>query len=139
MSFYTSFCSTVIFPLHEALKKHSTVKVRRGMERSQWLKPDEIRQLQLQHLRAFLQDVQIHVPYYRQLFATLGFEPADLDSVKKLAELPLLSKPEIRQHLDEMKADDAKRLARFNTGGSSGEPLIFYIGSRRVSHDVAAK
>ncbi|WP_415878916.1 phenylacetate--CoA ligase family protein [Methylomonas sp. TEB] len=139
MSFYTSFCSTVIFPLHEALKKHSTVKVRRGMERSQWLKPDEIRQLQLQHLRAFLQDVQIHVPYYRQLFANLGFDPANLDSVKKLAELPLLSKPEIRQHLDEMKADDAQRLARFNTGGSSGEPLIFYIGSRRVSHDVAAK
>ncbi|MDX8129511.1 AMP-binding protein [Methylomonas sp. OY6] len=139
MSFYTSFCSTVIFPLHEALKKHTTVKVRRGMERSQWLKPDEIRQLQLQHLRAFLQDVQIHVPYYRRLFANLGFDPANLDSVKKLAELPLLSKPEIRQHLDEMKADDAQRLARFNTGGSSGEPLIFYIGSRRVSHDVAAK
>ncbi|SDA27936.1 phenylacetate-CoA ligase [Nitrosospira sp. Nsp18] len=29
--------------------------------------------------------------------------------------------------------------ARFNTGGSSGEPLIFYIGKERVSHDVAAK
>ncbi len=139
MSFYTSFCSTVIFPLHEALKKHTTVEVRRGMERSQWLKPDEIRQLQLQNLRAFLQDVQVHVPYYRQLFAKLGFEPANIDSVQKLAELPLLSKPEIRQYLDEMKADDAARLARFNTGGSSGEPLIFYIGSRRVSHDVAAK
>jgi phenylacetate-CoA ligase len=38
-----------------------------------------------------------------------------------------------------MKADDAVGLARFNTGGSSGEPLIFYIGNRRVSHDVAAK
>ncbi|WP_020485050.1 phenylacetate--CoA ligase family protein [Methylomonas sp. MK1] len=139
MSFYTSFCSTVIFPLHEALKKHTTVQVRRGMERSQWLKPDEIRQLQLQHLRVFLQDVQVHVPYYRQLFANLGFEPANIDSVQKLAALPLLSKPEIRQHLDEMKANDALRLARFNTGGSSGEPLIFYIGSRRVSHDVAAK
>jgi phenylacetate-CoA ligase len=139
MSFYTSFCSTVIFPLHEALKKHTTVEVRRGMERSQWLKPDEIRQLQLQNLRAFLQDVQVHVPYYKQLFAKLGFEPANIDSVQKLAELPLLSKPEIRQYLDEMKADDAARLARFNTGGSSGEPLIFYIGSRRVSHDVAAK
>ncbi|WP_243692560.1 phenylacetate--CoA ligase family protein [Methylomonas methanica] len=95
--------------------------------------------MQLQSLRAFLKDVQVHVPYYRQLFAELGFEPVSIDSVQKLAELPLLSKPEIRQHLDEMKADDAVRLARFNTGGSSGEPLIFYIGSRRVSHDVAAK
>jgi phenylacetate-CoA ligase len=139
MAYYTWFCSSILFPLHEGLKKHTTVEVRRGMERSQWLKPDEIRQLQMQNLRAFLQDVQVHVPYYRQLFAKLGFEPANINSVQKLAELPLLSKSEIRQHLDEMKADDAARLARFNTGGSSGEPLIFYIGSRRVSHDVAAK
>ena len=27
----------------------------------------------------------------------------------------------------------------FNTGGSSGEPLIFFIGNERVGHDVAAK
>jgi len=139
MSFYTSFCSTVIFPLHEALKKHTSVGVRRGMERSQWLKPEEIRQLQLQNLRAFLIDVQTHVPYYRQLFTNLSFDPASIDSLQTLAALPLLSKPEIRQHLAEMKADDAQGLARFNTGGSSGEPLIFYIGNRRVSHDVAAK
>ncbi len=30
-------------------------------------------------------------------------------------------------------------LARFNTGGSGGEPLIFYLGRERVTHDVAAK
>ena len=38
-----------------------------------------------------------------------------------------------------MKSEIAKGLARFNTGGSSGEPLIFFIGNERVSHDVAAK
>ncbi|WP_333855150.1 phenylacetate--CoA ligase family protein [Denitromonas sp.] len=38
-----------------------------------------------------------------------------------------------------MRADDARGLARFNTGGSSGEPLIFFIGDERVTHDVAAK
>ncbi len=38
-----------------------------------------------------------------------------------------------------MRSEVARGLARFNTGGSSGEPLIFYIGKERVSHDVAAK
>jgi phenylacetate-CoA ligase len=38
-----------------------------------------------------------------------------------------------------MKSDIAQDLARCNTGGSSGEPLIFFIGKERVSHDVAAK
>ena len=38
-----------------------------------------------------------------------------------------------------MKSNIAQGLSRFNTGGSSGEPLIFFIGTERVSHDVAAK
>ncbi|OAI20478.1 capsule biosynthesis protein CapK [Methylomonas lenta] len=139
MSVYTSFCSTILFPLHEALKKHSTVKVRRQMEQSQWLSPDQLQQLQLKNLKSFLIDVQQHVPYYRQLFAGIQFDPNDLSDLQQLAQLPLLDKPSIRAHLEELKADNAVGLSRFNTGGSSGEPLIFYIGNKRVSHDVAAK
>lgn len=138
MSFYTSFCSSVLFPLHEALKKHTTVKVHRELEQSQWLSGDQIRQLQLARLKAFLLDVQNHVPYFRNLFTDIGFDPVSIDRLEQLAALPLLSKAEIRNHLNDIKADDAKGLSRFNTGGSSGEPLIFYIG-KRVSHDVAAK
>jgi len=138
-SLYTSFCSNILFPLHETLKKHTSVKIRHAMEQSQWLSRDEIQQLQLANLKTFLVDVQQHVPYYRELFAQLGFQPENLTSLQQLASLPLLTKPEIRAHVDEMKAENAVGLARFNTGGSSGEPLIFYIGNRRVSHDVAAK
>ncbi len=139
MNIYTWLCSAVIFPLHERLKKHCTVRVRRDMEQSQWFNPDQIRQLQLGKLSAFLTDVQNHVPYYRDVFAQSGFDPTAIGSLQQLAVLPLLTKAQIRAHVDEMKADDAVGLARFNTGGSSGEPLIFYIGKQRVSHDVAAK
>ena len=139
MGLYTSFCSAVLFPLHEALKKHDTVKVLRKMEQSQWLSLDEIRALQRARLKAFLIDVQKHVPYYQKLFTQSGFDPHALDDLQQLASLPLLTKAAIREHLMEMKADDAVDLSRFNTGGSSGEPLIFYIGNHRVSHDVAAK
>ena len=45
----------------------------------------------------------------------------------------------IRANTEALKSDQAKDLARFNTGGSSGEPLIFFIGNERVSHDGAAK
>jgi phenylacetate-CoA ligase len=139
MSVYTFFCSTILFPLHEALKNHTTVRVRQDMERSQWLEPKQIRQLQLTTLKAFLIDVNQHVPYYRQLFASRGFNPQDLTDLQQLAELPLLDKATIRANLEALKADDAAGLSRFNTGGSSGEPLIFFIGNKRVSHDVAAK
>lgn len=139
MDFYTRLTANVIFPLHERLKRHTTVEVRRHMERTQWLAPEPLWELRLQNLKRFLTDVERHVPYYRQLFRRLGFVPAKLDSLADLSRLPLMGKPDIRAHTEALKADNAVGLSRFNTGGSSGEPLIFYIGKQRVSHDVAAK
>lgn len=136
---YRYFCSNVLFPIHEALKKHTTVQVRRQMEQNQWLAPEQIKQLQLKKLKAFLIDVNQYVPFYQQLFTEIDFDPDKLQDLTELARLPLLDKATIRANTEALKADDAQGLARFNTGGSSGEPLIFYIGRERVSHDVAAK
>lgn len=136
---YTRFVSGALFPLQEKLKKHDTVRVHRDMEASQWWPRQRILDLQLKRLQALLQDVAVHVPYYRELFARIGFDPAAVRSVADLQALPFLTKAEIRAHSDALRADNAAGLARFNTGGSSGEPLIFFIGTERVTHDVAAK
>src|SRR5690606_29048298 len=60
-------------------------------------------------------------------------------SVADLHRLPFLTKGVIRANTEALKHTNAQGLSRFNTGGSSGEPLIFFIGRERVSHDVAAK
>lgn len=109
------------------------------MEQTQWLSHQEFQQLQIKKLKNLLIDVQKHVPYYQRLFNQLNFNPESINSLNDLYKLPLTSKSDIRQNLEQLKADDASGLARFNTGGSSGEPLVFYIGKRRISHDVAAK
>ena len=79
------------------------------------------------------------MPYYRECFADLGFDPQALTSLDELRTLPFLTKAVIRAEGERMKSEVAQGLARCNTGGSSGEPLIFFIGNERVSHDVAAK
>jgi len=139
VTLYTDLCAQLLFPLHEALKGHDSVARLRLLERSQWLAPAELQALQLARLRDFLGDVGRHVPYYRQLFKELGFDPAALQSLVDLEKLPRLDKPLIRAHQDGLKAEDHGVLSRYNTGGSSGEPLIFYMGKARKSHDVAAK
>ena len=137
--FYTKTVSGFIFPLHEKLKKHDTVAVREDLEKTQWWSKEDLEQLRLGRLREFLTHAQHYVPYYKKLFYETSFDPDSITSVSDLSCLPLLTKSEIRAHLEQLTADNAQGLARFNTGGSSGEPLIFYIGKRRVSHDVAAK
>ena len=139
MGLYTSFVASVLFPIQERLKAHETVTVRRQMEAVQWWDKDRIAALQLRRLRELLLDVARHVPYYRDTFAKIGFDPATVQSVTDLGRLPLLTKAVIRANTDNLKHANARGLARFNTGGSSGEPLIFFIGSKRVSYDVAAK
>ncbi len=136
---YSKIVSHCLFPVHELLKGHSSVAWRRRLERSQWLLPKEIKALQLSNLRAFLQDVAQHVPFYQERFAAVGFNPGTITSTDDLARLPLLSKDDIRTHTEALKSTVAGPLTRYNTGGSSGEPLIFYMGKARKSHDVAAK
>ncbi len=137
--FYTRLVAGWLFPFHERLKGHDTVAVRRWMEEVQWWPRERILALQAERLRAFMEDIAVHVPYYRWLFAEHGISPGEIDSPDALTRLPFLTKAAIREAGDTLRADDARGLTRFNTGGSTGEPLVFYIGKERVSHDVAAK
>lgn len=137
--FYTAFISGCVFPLHERLKKHNSVAIRKQMEQSQWWDTTRLHEYQLTRLRDFLVTVQKHVPYYRQLFANIGFDARKIQTLTELESLPLLNKSIIRTHTEALKSEHAQHLARFNTGGSSGEPLVFFIGKQRVSHDIAAK
>ena len=139
MSIYTSLISGILFPFHERIKKHDSVKVRKEMESSQWWDDKLLREFQFSKLCQLLKHAQIHVPYYRKLFSETGFKPENIRSISDLTQIPLLDKPIIRTNSEEIKSEIARDLDRFNTGGSSGEPLIFYIGKKRVSHDVAAK
>ncbi len=125
--------------MHEFIKGHTSVRVRKSLEQTQWLPLPEIKQLQLDRLRQLLIHAQMYVPFYRDLFAQIGLVPEKITTLDELQVLPFLDKQTIRTHLEALKSTNAKGLARFNTGGSSGEPLIFFIGKERVSHDVAAK
>jgi phenylacetate-CoA ligase len=136
---YTRFTAGLFFPLHERLKGHSTVAVRKELESSQWWPAERLAAARLSRLTALLRDADEYVPYYRDLFRNAGFDPRALSSLTDLERLPFLTKADIRAHTESLKSTVAKSLTRSNTGGSSGEPLIFFLGKERVSHDVAAK
>lgn len=137
----TALVSDVIFPLHERLKGHDSVARLRALEGSQWLPPAELEALVARNLRRFIAEIAAHVPHYRALFAREGIDVATIDSPQALARLPFMTKASIRAAGDALRSEApiGSTLRRYNTGGSSGEPLVFHIGSDRRSHDVAAK
>jgi len=136
---YTRLVARALFPLHEQLKGHDTVRRLHALEESQWWSPEQIRASQAERLHTFLARVAASVPYYKAMFATCGFNANSVTGAADLARLPLLTKGAIRVNAELMKSNAAGPLKRYNTGGSSGEPLIFFMGKDRISHDVAAK
>lgn len=136
---WTRFVSAALFPLQEKLKGHTSVAARKQLEATQWWPAERLQAMQLERLRNLLTEAGAQVPYYRELFARLRFDPAAVRQLADLQVLPPLDKALIRAHTEALKHPQARGLSRFNTGGSSGEPLIFFIGKERVSHDVAAK
>ena len=138
-SLYTSLVSRILFPLQERFKRHTTVEVLEVMNKTQWLSAVELSNYQSGKLSDFLHNVAVHVPYYKKIFAENKIDPSRIKSTSELVSIPFLTKSLIRENFNELISDKAGELARFNTGGSSGEPLVFLIGNERVSHDVAAK
>ena len=135
----TRLISHWLFPLHEWLKGHHSARLLRAMERSQWWSAEQLREWQLARLRALLRHAGEHVPYYRELFARSGFDASQVAQLADLARLPLLRKADIASARERFTSARAVGLRPFATGGSSGEPLQFFLGRRRISHDIAAK
>lgn len=130
----------LIYPIHEWLLGRSTFRYLRELEWSQWTAPDDIRALQQRKLDALLRHARKNSPFYRRRFREAGVDLDHTDPATALAGLPLLDKAQIRASIDDMLWHDAPGgLFKHNTGGSTGEPLIFYFDRRRQGYDQAAR
>ena len=130
----------ILFPLHEKIMGRKTFKYLCEMERLQWVSPGELEELRFRKLKELLLHARKNIPFYAGQFAMAGFNPARMQSIEDLKALPLLSKANIRKNLKEMVWTDCPGgLHRYNTGGSSGEPLIFYFDRRRQACDATAR
>ena len=130
----------IVYPLHEQVFGRSTFACLHQLELQQWLPAERLADIRLRKLKELLVHARDNVPFYRERFRRAGFEPEGMAGLEDLSALPTLSKGEIKQNLESMLWRAAPGgLERYNTGGSSGEPLIFYFDRRRQSWDKAAR
>ncbi|MBP6896915.1 MAG: phenylacetate--CoA ligase [Pseudacidovorax sp.] len=87
---------------------------------------DEIAALQLQRLRATLENVYENVPHYRRAFDERGVHPSDLRQLSDLAKFPFTVKSDLRDHYPfGMLAVPRERLARIHaSSGTTGKPTV---------------
>jgi phenylacetate-CoA ligase len=101
----------------------------RELERTQWLSEDELRALQLDKIQRLVQHAYENVPFYRERYQRAGIHPQDIKSLKDFEALPFLTREDIKNNLEALVASKfpCNRMQESETGGSTGEPIQFYV------------
>jgi phenylacetate-CoA ligase len=100
---------------------------------------ERAREYQLTELRRIVTLAYEKTAFYREAFAAVGFEPGDLKQLEDLQRLPTIDKTTVREHWERMLTCSVtdSRVDMVTTGGTSGEPLRFYMGSARHAPEFA--
>ena len=130
-----------LMPLHHWMITRDAAYYHDVLDRSQWLPPDAMRELQEAKLRRLITHAYWHVPYYRERMDRMGIGPGDIRTLDDLRRMPLLGKQEIRENLyfDLMSDSHLKKnVYRISTSGSTGQPLVVWVDRHQLEMRWAA-
>jgi phenylacetate-CoA ligase len=127
MSIYSVIDRKILIPLGDRLKGRNLHGAFAEALQTEWLSEDRLRELQNEKLRRLVRHCYENVPYYRRVFTERKLRPEDIRDREDLAKLPVLTKQLIREHYQELCAEDIRlrQTLEGSTGGSTGTPMRF--------------
>lgn len=104
------------------------------LEDTQWWDEDRIVAYQKEQLQKLIRHAYHTVPYYRKVFEERKLVPADIQTIDDLIKIPLLTKDDIRNHIDDLISDVYRRvdMVEEHTSGTTGKSLHFFNPSSAV-------
>jgi len=110
------------------------IRTNEFLEKSQHWSSEHHIEYQLDNLKKLLRHAYDNVPYYNELFRSVDFHPDDFNDLADMRRIPFLTKEIINGNLDRLVATNipSKDLKRTTTGGSTGEPMVFFMEKGRT-------
>ncbi|UCG30866.1 MAG: phenylacetate--CoA ligase family protein [candidate division WOR-3 bacterium] len=95
---------------------------------------------QLERMRALLRHAYDNVPFYHARFVRSRLTPDSFNSFKDLRRLPLLTRTDLRDSLDDLLAEDFRAFgaSQHTSSGTTGIPITYYKDTNARSADIAA-
>jgi phenylacetate-CoA ligase len=132
-----------VYRAQEAAMQRPTFAMLAELERTQWLSREGIEAYQTQRLNTLLASALAHSPWHADRLRTAGLDEAARAGALTLADLtrlPTMNKRDARDNVEQLVWRGVPgRVFQYTTGGSSGEPLIFYFGRERQASDAAGR
>lgn len=123
--------SKIPFPYVYGLK---FARYYKWLMKTQWLPPEELKELQNVRLQMIIKHAYENVPYYRRVFDERGLKPDDIQTKEDLKRLPILTKDDVRKHFKELIARDFEKYKPIlsHTSGSTGIPMKYYLDKNNL-------
>lgn len=91
----------------------------------------------LAHLRNLLKSSVEQVIFYRDFYQSKGFSPNDLQSLEDWSHVPIVTKADFQRVSIGERCQIHPRGFKINTGGTSGQPLEFYLDNQSFAREWA--
>jgi len=120
--------TNLIFKAAQKLRGSKSLDYLAQIERAPFRSREEVLADQWQSLTKLLAHAEEKVPYYRELFKSLGIRSSDLQSWLDFSKFPVLTKDIIKERWRDLIREDVPltELSQHHSGGSTGIPLTFY-------------
>ena len=76
-------------------------------------------------------------PFYRKFYEAHGCRPSDIVDFKGFEQIPIVTKSDLQRCPLEQRSTSQSGRYLTNTGGSSGQPLVFYLDSKAFAREWA--
>jgi len=111
-----------------------------SLNKSQFFSPEQIRENQWQRIKEIIDFAYNNNAFYHNHFENASIHPQDIKSWEDFSSLPLLTKDDIRNNLDNMisKGYLKENMHHKRTGGSTGVPVHLYVDNYAANFKRAA-
>jgi phenylacetate-CoA ligase len=116
----------IVWPAVPSAEGATALAVQFQLERTQWLPPERLRELQFRQLDPLVRHAYATVPYYRERWRGF-YDPDAALTPDRFARLPLLARHDLQAAYDVLKSENVPPahgfLAESRTSGSTGTPV----------------
>ncbi|MFL7020130.1 phenylacetate--CoA ligase family protein [Vibrio cyclitrophicus] len=90
-----------------------------------------------QKLKQLLDFVYLNNEFYRSFYDSKGYHPSQFNKLSEFSLVPIVTKSDLKKFQLEKRSQTNSSPLKVNTGGTSGEPLEFYLDKRAFAREWA--
>ena len=106
---------------------------KRLLAKTEFLSAGKLQELQKNCISKLLKHAIKNIPYYREHVGT-SFAGCDAEPLELIKKFPIIDKDIIRRQLNQFVCGAKVRRLKATTGGSTGQPFVFYMDPSGTRH-----